>query len=252
MREDTHGKPDRGSASSVLSDPEVVRREYSTEAGLRARASVYEGLAGPDARDIAFEAVREARPRRVLEVGCGWGEFAARIRDELDAEVVAIDLSPRMVELARERGVDARVGDVQALSFGDGEFDCVVANWMLYHVPDVDRGLSELARVLRPGGRLIAATNGARHLEELWSLVGRDKTGETRPFFSENGDELLRRHFGRVQRTDYESPVTFQDASAVRGYIASSIAHKHLSERVPELTTPLVATRRGTVFLAVS
>lgn len=252
MREDTHGKPDRGSASSVLNDPEVVRREYSTEAGLRARASVYEGLAGRDARDIAFEAVREARPRRVLEVGCGWGEFAARIRDELDAEVVAIDLSPRMVELARERGVDARVGDVQALSFGDGEFDCVVANWMLYHVPDVDRGLSELARVLRPGGRLIAATNGARHLEELWSLVGRDKTGETRPFFSENGDELLRRHFERVQRTDYESAVTFQDASAVRGYIASSIAHKHLAERVPELTRPLVATRRGTVFLAVS
>lgn len=118
MREDNHGKPDRGSASSVLSDPEVVRREYSTEAGLRARASVYEGLAGPDARDIAFEAVREALPRRVLEVGCGWGEFAARIRDELDAEVVAIDLSPRMVELARERGVDARVDDVQALSFG--------------------------------------------------------------------------------------------------------------------------------------
>ncbi len=252
MREDTHGKPDRGSASSVLSDPEVVRREYSTEAGLRARASVYEGLAGSDARDIAFEAVREARPRRVLEVGCGWGEFAVRMRDELGADVVAIDLSPRMVELARERGVDGMVGDVQDLPFEGGGFDCAVANWMLYHVTDIDRGLSELARVLRPGGRLIAATNGVRHLEELWSLVGRVKTSEVRPFFSESGQKLLLRHFGRVERTDYESPVTFQDTSAVRGYIASSIAHKHLAERVPQLTRPLVATRRGTVFVARS
>lgn len=252
MPEDTHGKPDRGSASSVLSDPEVVRREYSTEAGLRARASVYEGLAGPDARDIAFEAVREARPGRVLEVGCGWGEFAARMRDELGADVVAIDLSPRMAELARERGVDAMVGDVQDLPFEQGQFDCAVANWMLYHVPDIDRGLSELARVLRPGGRLIAATNGVGHLEELWSLVGRDKPSEVRHFFSEDAGELLLRHFARVERTDYESPVIFRDASAVRGYVASSIAHKHLSDHVPELTRPLVATRRGTVFVARS
>ena len=45
-----------------------------------------------------------------------------------------------MVELARARGVDARVGDVQELPFADGAFDCVVAAWMLYHVPDLDRG----------------------------------------------------------------------------------------------------------------
>lgn len=174
------------------------------------------------------------------------------MRKELATDVVAIDLSPRMVELARERGVDARVGDVQTLPFADGEFDCAVANWMLYHVPDIDRGLSELARVLRPGGRLVAATNGARHLEELWNLVGRDKTLEARPFFSENGEELLRRHFQRVERTDYESPMTFRDAAAVRGYIASSVAHKDLAQRVPELSEPLAATRRGTIFVAVS
>lgn len=235
---------------SSYDDPEVVRLEYSTETGLRARASVYQGLAGPDARDLAFEAVRQARPRHVLEVGCGWGEFALRMRDELPADVIAIDLSPRMVDLACERGVDARIADVQDLPFEDGEFDCAVANWMLYHVPDLDQGLSELARVLRPGGRLVAATNSARHLEELWKLVGRDKSDEVRHFLSEDGEGRLSRHFDRVERTDYESAMTFQDASAVRGYVASSIAHKHLAEKVPETTMPLVATRRGTVFVA--
>jgi SAM-dependent methyltransferase len=233
-----------------LDDPELVRREYASEVGLRARASVYQGLAGPDARELAFEAVRAANPERVLEVGCGWGEFAARIRDEVEAAVVAIDLSPRMVSLARERGIDARVGDVQELPFGNGEFDCAVANWMLYHVPDIDRGLAEIARVLRPEGRLVAATNGRRHLEELWRLVGRDKRTEERHFFSEDGEELLQRHFAHVSRTDLESAVTFPDAEAVRGYVGSSIAHKHLADRVPELPAPLVATRRGTVFVA--
>lgn len=233
-----------------LSDPDIVREEYSTENGLRARASVYEGIAGPDAREAAFEAVRDAAPVRVLEVGCGWGEFAARIAEELGAEVVAIDQSPRMVELAREHGVDARVADVQELPFGDGEFDVAVANWMLYHVPELDRGLAELARVLRPGGRLVAATNSLDHLAELWALVGRDRRDEPERFFSETAEEPLRNHFARVNRRDVVGTVTFPDADAVRGYVASSVAHKHLAEAVPELDGPLVATRHNTVFVA--
>jgi SAM-dependent methyltransferase len=233
-----------------LDDPDVVRAEYATEEGLRARASVYQGVAGPDARDVAFEAVREVTPERVLEAGCGWGELAARIRLELEADVVAIDVSPRMVELARERGVDARVGDVQARPFDDGEFDCAVANWMLYHVPDLDRGVRELSRVLRPGGRLIAATNGLHHLEELWALVGRDRASEPLRFFAETGADALRPHFVRVERRDVSSMIVFDDREAARGYIASSIAHKHLADSVPPFDGPLFATRVAAIFVA--
>jgi SAM-dependent methyltransferase len=232
-----------------LSDPDIVRAEYASEGGLVARASVYQGLAGTDARDLASGAVAEAHPARVLEVGCGWGEFTARIRDELGAVVVAVDISPRMVELARERGIDAQVGDVCAWPFAGGSFDCVVANWMLYHASDIDRAISELARVLCAGGRLVAATNSIGHLEELWSLVGRDKTEEKRHFFSEHGGARLAPYFAWVESRDLTSPIEF-DADGARGYVGSSIAHKHLAERVPELTEPLIATRRCTVFVA--
>ncbi|MFN2467292.1 MAG: class I SAM-dependent methyltransferase [Gaiellaceae bacterium] len=232
-----------------LDDPEVVRREYATEEGLRSRVSVYEGVHGPDARDTAFAAVAEVRPRRVLEVGCGMGEFAERLARDLASEILAVDQSPRMVELTRARGVDARVADVQDLPFGDGEFDCAVANWMLYHVPDLDRALAELARVLRPGGRLVASTNSLRHLDELWSLAGRRRGQEPSRFFSENGEAALRAHFARVERRDVEGTVTFADAAAVRGYIASSIVHKHLAARVPHFEGPLRATRRNTIFV---
>jgi SAM-dependent methyltransferase len=233
-----------------LDDPEIVRREYATEDGLRARASVYDAVAGPDAREVAFAAVADVAPAQVLEVGCGWGAFAARVADELGAAVTAIDLSPRMVELARERGVHARVGDVQDLPFAASSFDVAVANWMLYHVRDLDRGISELARVLRPGGRLVAATNAIDHLGELWTLVGRDRRREPLRFFSETGEAALRLHFASVERREIVGTVTFRDRHAVRGYVASSIAHKHLADRVPELSAPLVATRRNTIFVA--
>ena len=147
---------------SRTNDPEVVRNEYADESGLAVRAAAWKNATGPNARAMAFDAVAEARPARVLEVGCGRGELAARIREELGAEVVAVDQSERMVELTRERGVTAMVADVQELPFDGGSFDCAVAAWMLYHVPDVDRAIGELARVLRRSGRLVAVTNGDR------------------------------------------------------------------------------------------
>jgi SAM-dependent methyltransferase len=235
----------------TLDDPEVVRAEYATEAGLRARRSLYEGaVAAAEAADAAFAAVAEARPARVLEVGCGWGEFSARVRDELAADVVAVDLSPRMVELARERGLEARVADVQSLPFADGEFDCVVALWMLYHVSDLGRGLSEIARVLRGGGRLVAATSSHSHLEELWRLVGRDRASERPRFFAETGEAPLRRHFAHVGRREVRGDVVFPDASAARAYIRASVAHKHLAESVPDFDGPLIATCANVVFVA--
>jgi ubiquinone/menaquinone biosynthesis C-methylase UbiE len=79
-------------------------------------------------------------------VGCGRGELAERIALEVGAEVVAVDQSERMVELARER-VDARVGDVQELAFDDGSFDCAVAAWMLRAHPfNAENGANRLAR----------------------------------------------------------------------------------------------------------
>ena len=234
-----------------LDDPELVRREYASEAGLAARASVYDGEFGePDARRSALEAVRAVSPRRVLEVGCGRGEFAERLARELDADVVALDLSPRMVELTRKRGIDARVGDVGSLPFADHEFDCAVANWILYHVPDLDRALAELARVLTADGRLVAATSGLAHLRELWTLVGRDRANEPARFFAETGERFLSAHLARLERRDVTATIVFDDVAAVRRYVAASVAHKHLADRVPAFVGPLPATKVNAVFVA--
>jgi SAM-dependent methyltransferase len=230
-------------------DPGYVREQYATESGLAARKSVYRDVAGIDARDVAFRLVATARPTRILEVGCGEGELAARLRGELGADVVALDQSPRMVELAAARGVDARVGDVQDLPFGEHEFDVVLAAWVLFHVADVDRGLSEIARVIRPGGRLVAVTNRADHLAELFALAGIERS--ELPFGGENGERLLERHFESVDRLDADGTVVFSDIEMVRSYFGSSDRLEAYLDRLPEqLDEPLVVRRRPVVFVA--
>lgn len=231
-----------------LDDPAHVSEQYATESNLAARKSVYATAEGPDAREVLFAAIAETRPRRVLEVGGGEGELAERIVGELGAEVVGLDQSERMVELQRARGVDARVGDVQELPFADGEFDLAVAAWMLYHVPDVDRALGELARVLRPGGRLVAVTNSTQHLRELTDLGAVSGLMDESVFQSENGAELLQRHFARVERRDAHGWVTFDDA-AMRAYAASSERLAPLLE-LPPLARPLRARRAPSIFVA--
>ena len=231
-----------------LDDPDVVREQYGSEAGLAARKSIYVEVTGTDARDLVFEAVAEVDPDSVLEVGCGEGELAERIQAELEVELVAIDQSERMVELTHRRGVDARVGDVQELPFQNGSFDVVVAAWMLYHAPDLHGAVGEIARVLRPGGRLVAATNASDHLQETLDLAGIDDFDFS--FRAENGVEILRRHFLHVETRDAGGTVTLRDAEQIRTYLRSSARVRDAAERVPELTEPLVVRRHPVVFVA--
>ena len=217
--------------------------------GAEARKSAYADVSGLDAREIALEAVAERKPKTVLEVGCGEGEMAEQIASRLGVELVAIDLSPRMVELARARGLDARVADIQSLPFADDTFDVVLAAWMLYHVPDLDRGLAEVARVLRPGGALIAVTNAPDHLQELWELAGIERW--ELPFDSRNGDALLETHFSRVDRREAYGTVVFADIAAVKAYYGSSARLQLHSTALPDvLDAPLVARRKPLVFVA--
>jgi SAM-dependent methyltransferase len=229
-----------------INDPAAVARQYATESNLEARRSLYANAEGPDPRELAFEAVAEVAPRRVLEVGGGPGELAARIADELQCDVHMLDISPRMVELARARGVDAEVGDVQSLPFEDATFDCAIAAWMLFHVPDIDAGLAELARVLRPGGRLVAATNSTEHLAELRAIAG--TAAWKRVFTRENGAETLGRSFEDVERRDADGWVTIEDDETVRGFVASLDADE--APELPAYTLPIRSRRASSVFVA--
>lgn len=231
--------------ADAQNDRDVVEREYASETGLIGRKSIWARRSGPRVFDVVWAELASLAPGRVLEVGCGQGEFAQRVADAGIA-VVAVDRSERMVALTRGRGVDARIADVQALPFADGAFDVSVASFMLYHVPDIHRGLAELARV---APTLIAATMGYDQLKEMWDLVGRDLDERRLLFMRENGEELLRRHFDEVRMIDLPATVEMT-ADDMRRYIAHSVAHKHLADRVPDYDGMRTVTASTAVFVA--
>jgi SAM-dependent methyltransferase len=234
---------------TALNDPEVVRREYADEHGLETRmAAQVASATGPDPYDVVFGAVAHYDPQLVLEVGCGPGELAERMTRELDARVVALDQSERMVELAKRRGVEAIVGDVENLPFRDGIFDCAVAAWMLYHAQDLDLALRELRRVVRSEGRVVAATSSERNLHELWELVG-EIGAPGGGFSAENAEWSLLRHFTIVQRRDVYGNVTFPDRESAYRHMAAVPTRGHLAERLPFFDGPLVVTRHVVVFV---
>lgn len=98
---------------------------------------------------------RYGRDRDVLECGCGTGLILERLA-AFAKRAVGIDLSPGMLELARERGLDAREGSVTALPFDDASFDVTCSFKVLAHVPEIGKALAEMARVTRPGGVILA------------------------------------------------------------------------------------------------
>jgi SAM-dependent methyltransferase len=235
---------------SWLTDKKQVAEQYATDANLRARQALWNEKEGDDPKEILWRTLEAWQPRRVLEVGGGQGELAERMQRELGAEVTFLDLSPGMVELARARGIDAHAGDVQELPFADGSFDTVVAAWMLYHVPDIEKALAELARVLTTGGALIAVTNSDRHIEELRDLLGYERPGFDMTFSSENGEELLRRHFATVERFDAVVRATVRERDVLVAYGES--INMRTAEVPEDLELPFVVHGRTTIFVATT
>jgi SAM-dependent methyltransferase len=187
--------------------------------------------------------------RRALDAGCGTGNFLVPLARRLagqGATVIGLDLSAGVLATARARveaeGLPAtcQIGDVEALPFADGTFDLALANFMLFHVPDLDRGIAELRRVLRPGGTLLAATNGVGHMRELFELgatasvaagapegmLALAPTAERQesrlPFSLENGAAWLGRHFAQVRLEHHLDALHVTELDPLVAYFAST------------------------------
>ncbi|WP_432052898.1 class I SAM-dependent methyltransferase [Streptomyces xiamenensis] len=128
-------------------------------------------------RPAMLDLVGEATGRRILDAGCGSGLLYAALRDR-GALMSGFDSSAEMLELARRRlgdGADLRVTDLGGpLPYPDDAFDDVVASLVLHYLEDWGPALTELRRVLKPGGRLIASVDHPFAVHLMHREVGRE------------------------------------------------------------------------------
>ena len=126
--------------------------------GWNAASEGYEAVFGPltaQSVDVTLDAAGVIGGCDVLDVCTGHGVLALAAT-ERGAKVCAVDFSEAMVAAARRNApsVDCRQGDAQDLPYPDDTFDAVVCGYGILHVPEPDRALAEMRRVLRPGGRV--------------------------------------------------------------------------------------------------
>ncbi len=217
---------------------------YAAPARLQARIALH-GFGPADAEDFHRWLWRVAvRPdalrstARVLEVGVGSARMWRAVANLVPSgwSLTLTDRSPGMVAEAGGvlddlgRAADVGIADATALPYPDGAFDLAFANHMLYHVPEPARAVAELRRVLRPGGRLVAATNGDGHLAQVVALLHelatawpdlRVDTPERLSFRLENGAEVLRGAFTDVDRFEHPGELRVDDVDALARYLAS-------------------------------
>jgi SAM-dependent methyltransferase len=145
------------------------------------------------AAEVAVEALRVSPGERVLDVACGTGNAAAVAADR-GAAVTGLDGSPRLLSVARERNPSGEFveGDAADLPFGDGAFDAAVSVFGVIFARPAQRAAAEIARVVRPRGRLAITA---------WVPRG--------PFFKPI--LLMRQAIARVRPPDGSTPVDWSD-----------------------------------------
>lgn len=123
-----------------------------------------------DDLEVDFTA-RFARGKDVLEVGCGTGLILERLAT-FARTARGIDLSPGMLEKAKERGLDVQEGSVLALPYADASFDVCCSFKVLAHVPDIQGALREMLRVTRPAGVVLAEFYNPQSMRALLKRFG--------------------------------------------------------------------------------
>jgi trans-aconitate methyltransferase len=116
-------------------------------------------------------------PARALDLGCGDGALTEQLRGY---EVVAVDASPQMIEVARRRGLDARVVDGHALPFRE-EFELVFSNAALHWMTRPDEVIAGMYRALKPGGELVAELGGAGNVASVVDALGQELASRNLP-----------------------------------------------------------------------
>lgn len=161
-----------------INDVSIVKQQYANANNLNTRISVHDRYS---TNKMGFgnwivSNYRIDKGMKVLELGCGTGDMWKNREGliKLCSKLTLSDFSEGMLSTAKNNigkcnNVDYIIIDIQEIPFEKETFDVVIANMMLYYVPDIDKGLAEVRRVLKRGGLFYCATYEGHQIIEYLS-----------------------------------------------------------------------------------
>ncbi len=227
--------------SGIADQEYLLNKQYRNSSNLQARIDLHARFSTNTYGWFRwiFDHLQLPSQAHVLELGCGpgllWRENLGRSPAGWD--ITLSDFSPGMLQQAHDNLRDAgrpftfALVDAQDIPFADDSFDAVIANHMLYHVPDRPRAFAEIRRVLRPDGRLYAATNGAAHLQELEALLPESRFDFSHNTFGlENGGAQLAPWFPNIALHRCDDALVVHEAEPLIAYLLSLRAASDLDD----------------------
>jgi len=231
---------------SNFNKAETVKQQYSDDKNLSARIDLHTKYSTNKQGFHAWlwDQYRFSDSCKILELGCGNG---AQWQNKIDGipngyHIILSDFSDGMVNIVNDKYSEHEAFsfqqiDIQDITFPDETFDVVIANHMLYHVPNLTKALFEVSRVLKTSGKFYSATNGSGgmslFLHDAFKYVNPDTKAFTQQwsFVLQNGLEVLSEHFSDVQRFDYEDSLSVTDTQDLMEWIKSTISMASYSEQ---------------------
>lgn len=228
----------------------TVKKQYETSANLSKRISIHEKYSKNKTGfgNWIFSHYRIKENCAILELGCGTGEIWSGKENGINmcSRLVLSDFSEGMLQTAEQNlryyeNIEYRTIDIQDIPFEKESFDLVIANMMLYHVPDINRALCEVKRVLKKNGTFYCATYGEHGIVEYLSgILGmygiEDKTNKR--FTLQNGEDYLKPLFEVVERQEYKDSLAVTDVNDLVDYLysltAMSALEPHYREAIRE------------------
>lgn len=219
-----------------INNSNYVKEQYQKSDNLSTRISIHDkystnkmGLA-----NWYFSIYEISRGMKILELGCGTGSMWIDHREEMTKceQIVLSDFSAGMVETAKENigdmnPVKYEVIDIQNIPYDDSYFDIVIANYMLYHVPDIDKAMKEVSRVLKTGGYFYAATSGENGIMETVTRILDMDLAYENTFSLENGMKKMEPYFRSVEIKRYMDSLEVTNIDDLLDYIYSGITFKN-------------------------
>jgi ubiquinone/menaquinone biosynthesis C-methylase UbiE len=220
-------------------DISYIKNQYNSDENLKRRIQLYDRYSTNRIGwyDWLYAKYNIQTNSRILDVGCGnsifWKSELNKIPDGTkvllsDISIGMINCSMKNLGYISEGEFTFCVFDICHIPFKHYGYDLVLANHMLYHVPDIDQALYNISSILQPNGKFFASTIGKNHMKEIsdWVLqfdlpVNINSTKLSENFGLQNGEEMLRKYFKSVILHPFDDNLIVDAVSPILDFMKS-------------------------------